>query len=114
MKKEIQHRYKNVLVLKNYVSSFAANAEDDIDKTREKAAKASSSLGHRKTNPLRHVKSWRKACLRSLLLGSLLLGTELFTNECFKFECKLSAAVSQTFFMSKLLNPAHSYSNLLV
>ena len=72
-----EKRYKNVLVLKNYVCSFAANVEDNIDKTREKAVKAFSSLDHRKTDLLNHVKFWRKACLRSLLFG-----TELFTNEC--------------------------------
>ena len=76
-RKEIQHRYKNVLVLKNYVSSFAANVEDNIDKTREKAVKAFSGSDHRKTNLLNHVKFWRKAYLRFLSFG-----TELFTNEC--------------------------------
>ena len=62
-------------VLKNYVSSFASNVDDNIEKAREKADMIfSSDFNRRKTNPLIYVKFWRQACLPSLLFG-----TELFT-----------------------------------
>ena len=56
--------YKNLGVLKNYVSSFASNVDDDIEKARKKAGIIlSSDFNRRKTNPLIYVKSWRQACL---------------------------------------------------
>ena len=67
--------YKNLGVLKNYVSSFASNVDDNIEKTRKKAGMIfSSNFDRRKRNPLIYVKFWRQACLLSLLFG-----TELFT-----------------------------------
>ena len=67
--------YKNLGVLKNYVSSFASNVDDNIEKVQKKAGMIfSSDLNRRKTNPLIYVKFWRQACLPSLLFG-----TELFT-----------------------------------
>ena len=66
--------YKNLRVLKNYVSSFASNVDDKIEKTRKKAGMIfSSDFNCRETNPLIYVKFWRQACLLSLLFG-----TELF------------------------------------
>ena len=67
--------YKNLGVLKNYVSSFASNVGDNIEKALKKAGMIfSSDFNRRKTNPLIYVKFWRQACLPSLLFG-----TELFT-----------------------------------
>ena len=67
--------YKNLGVLKNYVSSFASNVNDNIEKARKKAGRIfSSDFNRRKTNPLIYVKFWRQACLPSLLFG-----TKLFT-----------------------------------
>ena len=66
--------YKNLGVLKNYVSSFALNVDDNIEKARKKAGMIfSSDFDRRKSNPLIYVKFWRQACLPSLLFG-----TELF------------------------------------
>ena len=63
--------YKNLGVLKNYIGSFSSNVTDNIQKTRKKAGVIfSSSLDRRQTNPLIFVKSWRQACLPSLLFGS--------------------------------------------
>ena len=67
--------YKNLGVLRNYVSSFASNVDDNIEKARKKAGMIfSSDFGRCKTNPLIYVKFWRQACLTYLLFG-----TELFT-----------------------------------
>ena len=67
--------YKNLGVLKNYVSFFASNVHDNIEKARKKAGmNFSSDFGRSKTNPLIYVKFWRQACLPSLLFG-----IELFT-----------------------------------
>ena len=62
-------------VLKNYVSSFASNVDDNIEKARKKAGmNFFSDFNRRKTNPLIYIKFWRQACLPSLLFG-----IELFT-----------------------------------
>ena len=78
--------YKNLGVLKNYVSSFASNVDDNIEKARKKAGmNFSSDFNRRKTNPLIYIKFWRQACLPSLLFG-----TELFTlnaSQLIRFEC---------------------------
>ena len=67
--------YKNRGALKNYVSSFASNVDDNIEKAQKNAGKIfSSDFNRRKTNPLIYVKFWKQACLPSLLFG-----TELFT-----------------------------------
>ena len=69
------YEYKNLGVLKNYISSFSSNVDDNIEKTRNKAGMIlSSHLDRRKVNPLIYVKFWRQACLPSLLFGA-----ELFT-----------------------------------
>ena len=69
------YEYKNFGVLKNYVSSFSSNVDDNIEKTRNKAGMIfSSHLDRRKVNPLIYVKFWRQACLPSLLFCA-----ELFT-----------------------------------
>ena len=63
--------YKNLGVLKNYVSSFASNVDGSIKKARKKAGMIfSSDFDRRKTNPLIYVKFWRQACLPSLLFGT--------------------------------------------
>ena len=60
-------KLKNLGVLKNYVSSFASNIDDNIEKARKKAGMVFSSyFNRRKTNSLVHVKFWRQACLPSL------------------------------------------------
>ena len=72
--------YKNLGVLKNYVSSFASNVES----TKKAGMIFSSDFNRRKTNPFICVKFWRQACLSSLLSG-----TELFTlnaSQLIKFE----------------------------
>ena len=47
-------------VLKNYVSSFASNVDDNIEKARRKTGMIfSSDFNRRKTNPLIYVKFWR-------------------------------------------------------
>ena len=52
--------YKNLRVLKNYVSSFVSNVNDNIEKARKKAGMIfSSDFNRRKTNPLIYVKLWR-------------------------------------------------------
>ena len=104
--------YKNLGVLKNYVSSFASNVDDNIEKARKKAGMIfSSDFNHRKTNPLIYVKFWRQACLPSLLFG-----TELFAlnaSQLLKLErCQLG--LLKTFSMSPFLLLAHSYSNFLL
>ena len=49
--------YKNLGVLKIYVSSFASNVDDNIEKARNKAGRIfSSDFNRRKTNPLIYVK----------------------------------------------------------
>ena len=69
------YEYKNLGVVKNYIGSFSTNADDNIDKTRKKAAMLfSSNFDRQKVNPLIYIKSWRQACLPTLLYG-----TELFT-----------------------------------
>ena len=69
--------YKNLEVLKNYVNSFASNAEDNIEKARKKAGMTfSSDINRRKTNPLIYIKFWSQACLPSLLSGIELLYME--------------------------------------
>ena len=79
------YEYENLGVLKNYVSSFASNADDNIEKARKKAVMIfSSDFIRRKTNPLVYVKFCRQACLPSLLSG-----TQLFTSNAsqpIKFE----------------------------
>ena len=61
--------YKNLEVLKYYVSSFASNVDDNMEKARKKAGMIfSSDFNHHKTNPLIYVKFWRQACLPSLLV----------------------------------------------
>ena len=68
--------YKNLEILKNYVSSFASNVDDNIEKARRKAGMImSSDFNRRKTTPLIYVKFWRQACLPTLLLAL----HELFT-----------------------------------
>ena len=70
------YEHENLGVLKNYVSLFPSNIDDNIDKTRKKVGMIfSSNLDRRKVNPLIYVKFWRQACLPTLLL----FGTELFT-----------------------------------
>ena len=67
--------YNNLGVLKNYVSSFASNVDDNIEKARKKADMIfSSDFNRHKTNPLIYAKFWRQICLPSLLFGA-----ELFT-----------------------------------
>ena len=58
------YEYKNLGVLKNYVSSsFASNVENNIEKARKKTGIIfSSDFNHRKTNPLICTKVWRQAC----------------------------------------------------
>ena len=77
--------YKNLGVLKNYVSSFASNVDDNIEKAQKNAGMIfSSDFNRRKTNPLIYVRFWRQVCLPSLLFG-----TELFTlnaSQQMKFE----------------------------
>ena len=68
------YEYKNLEVLKNYIGSFSSNGEDNIEKTRSKAAMiCSSNLDQRKVNPLIFVKFWRQACLPSPLFGAELI-----------------------------------------
>ena len=58
------YEYKNLGVAKNYIGSFSANADDNIDKTRKKAGMLfSSNFDRRKVNPLTYIKFWRQACL---------------------------------------------------
>ena len=80
------YEYENLGVLKNYVSSFASNVDDNIEKARKKAGMISSSdFKHRETNPIVYAKFWRQACLPSLLFC-----TEPFTlnaSQLIKFEC---------------------------
>ena len=68
------YEYKNLGVLKNYISSFSSNVDDNIEKTCNKAGIIFSHLDQRKVNPPIYVKFWRQACLLSLLFGA-----ELFT-----------------------------------
>ena len=47
---------KNLGVLKNYVSSFSSNIDDDIDKTSKKVRMIfSSNVDRRKASPLIHI-----------------------------------------------------------
>ena len=69
------YEYKNLGILKNYVSSFSSDINDNIEKTQKNAGMLfSSNLDSRKINPLVYVKFWRQACLPSLLYGA-----EVFT-----------------------------------
>ena len=64
------YEYNNLGVLKNYVSSFSSDVEDNIDKTRKKVGLIfASNFDRRKINPLVYVKLWKQACLPSLLFG---------------------------------------------
>ena len=55
--------YKNLGVLKNYVSSFASDVDYNIEKVHKKAGMIfSSNFNRLKTNPLVYVKFWRQAC----------------------------------------------------
>ena len=52
-KLEELYEYENLSVLKNYVSSFSSNIDNNIDKTRKKVGMIfSSNLDRRKVNPL--------------------------------------------------------------
>ena len=99
--------YKNLGVLKNYVSSFASNV-DNIEKARRKAGMIFSSDSYRrKTNPLIYVKFWRQACLPSLVFG-----TELFTlnaSQLIKLE-----RCQQWFLKNILYFPLFAPSSLLL
>ena len=65
--------YKSLVALKNYISSFSSNVEDNIDRTRKKAGMIfSSNFDRRKVNPFIYIKFWSQACLPSLLYGSKL------------------------------------------
>ena len=69
------YEYKNLGILKNYVSSFSSNTDDNNEKTQKKAGMIfSSNLDRCKINASVYVKFWRQACLPSLLYGS-----EVFT-----------------------------------
>ena len=69
------YEYKNLGILKDYVSSFSSNIDDNIKKTQKKAGMIfSSNLDRRKINPLIYVKFWRQSCLPCLLYGA-----EVFT-----------------------------------
>ena len=69
------YKYKNLSVLKNYVSSCFSNIDYNIDKTTKKVGMIfSSNLDRRNVNPLMYAKFWRQACLPTLLFGA-----ELFT-----------------------------------
>ena len=104
--------YKNLRVLKNYLSSFVSNVGDNIEKPRKKAGMIfSSDFNCRKTNPLIYVKFWKQACLPFLLFG-----TELFALNASKL-IKLESCQQwflKTFSMSLSLLLAQSYSNFLV
>ena len=53
---------KNLGVVKNYIGSFSTNVEENIDKTRKKAAMLfSANFDRRKVNPLVYIKLWRQA-----------------------------------------------------
>ena len=61
-KLEELYEYKNFGVLRNYVSSFSSNIDDNIDNTRKNVGMIfSSNLDCRKVNPLMYVKFWRQA-----------------------------------------------------
>ena len=70
------YEYKNLGVVKNYIGSFSTNADDNIDKIRQKKPICyfSSNFDRRKVSPLIYIKFWRQACLPTLLYGA-----ELFT-----------------------------------
>ena len=101
-------KYKNLGVLKNYVSSFASNVDDNIEKARKKAGMIfSSDFDRRKTNPPIHVKFWREACLPSLLFG-----TELFilnASQLIKLE-----RCQQWFLRNVFYVPVFALSSLLL
>ena len=51
------YEYKNLGVVKNYIGSFSTSANDNIDKTREKAGTLfSSNFDQRKVDPLIYIK----------------------------------------------------------
>ena len=61
--------------MKNYIGSFSTNADENIEKTRNKTGMIFfSNFDRRKVSPLIYIKFWREACLPALLYG-----TELFT-----------------------------------
>ena len=65
---------KSLEVVKNYVSSFSSNVEENVNNTRKKAGMLfSANFDHRKVNPQVYIKFLGQACLPSLLYG-----TELF------------------------------------
>ena len=99
------YEYKNLGVLKNYVSSFASNV-DNIESTKKAGMTFSSNFNHHKINPLVYVKFWRQACLPSLLFG-----TELFTLNATHPSTlnTVSSGFSKTFSMSPALLLTHSY-----
>ena len=100
------YEYKNLGVLKNYVSSFASNVNDNTENTKKAGMTFSSNSNHRKINPLVYVKFWRQACLPSLLFG-----TELFTLNATQPSNlnTVSSGFSKTFSMSPALLLTHSY-----
>ena len=103
------YEYKNLGVLKNYCGSFASNISDNVDKMRKKADMIfSSSVDHRKTNQLIHVKFWRQACLPSLLFGAELF--MLTPSLPLQVECCQSWFL-KNFFMYQIppLHPVNSY-----
>ena len=80
------YKYKTLGVLKNSISSFSLNVDDNIQKTRSKAGMISSSnLDRQKVNPLIFVKFWRQACLPSLLFGAEII--TLTPGLLLKLEC---------------------------
>ena len=99
--------YKNLEVLKNYMSSFALNVDDNIEKVRHDF---SSDFNRRKRNLLVYVNFWKQACLPSLLFGTSLF--ILNASRLIKLECCQQRFL--TFCMSPSLFLAHSYSNFLV
>ena len=100
--------YKNLGILKNYVSSFVSNVDDNFEKARKKDGMIfSSDFNRLKTNPLIYVKFWRQACLPSLLLG-----TELFTlnaSQLIKYECCQQRFLKNIFYV-----PVFAPSSLLL
>ena len=62
------YEYKSLGVLKNYVSSFASNVEDNYEKERKKAGMIfSSDFNRRKTNLLIYIQFWRQTRLQWFL-----------------------------------------------
>ena len=68
---EESNEYRNLGIVKNYVGSFQSDVDEAIEKTRKKAGMILNDCTDRKnTNPLIYIKSWRQACLPTLLFGS--------------------------------------------